>query len=51
MVENPIYRYKRTFGREIGSRALAGQRVETRIACEILNTMAQLGVPDSYRVP
>ncbi len=50
MVENTIYRYKRTFGREMRSRTLAGQRVETRIACKILNTMAQLGMPDSYRV-
>jgi hypothetical protein len=50
MVENTIYRYKRTFGREMRSRTLAGQRVETRIACKILNTMAHLGMPDSHRV-
>jgi serine/threonine-protein kinase len=32
------------------SRTLAGQRVEVRIACKILNTTTSLGMADSYRV-
>jgi len=49
MVENTIYRYKRIIGREMRARTLAGQRTEMRIGCKILNTMASLGMPDSYR--
>jgi hypothetical protein len=51
MVENTIYRYKRIIGREMRARTLAGQRAEMRIACQILNKMTSLGMPDSYRVP
>jgi hypothetical protein len=29
---------------------LAGQRVEVKLACGALNTMAHVGMPDSYRV-
>ncbi len=50
MVENTIYRYKRIIGRGMKSRTLAGQRLEVQLACEILNTMTRLGMPDSYRV-
>jgi hypothetical protein len=50
MVENSIFRYKTIIGRRMRSRTLAGQRVEMRIACRILNTMTRLGMPDSYRV-
>jgi hypothetical protein len=32
------------------ARTLAGQRVEARIGCRILNTMAGLGMPENYRV-
>jgi hypothetical protein len=48
--ENTIYRYKTILGRVMRARTLAGQRVEARIACRILNVMAGLGMPDSYRV-
>jgi hypothetical protein len=48
-VENVVYRYKATFGREMTARTLAGQRVEARIGCKILNKMASLGMPESYR--
>ncbi len=34
----------------IRSRTLAGQLVEVQLACRVLNTMARLGMPDSYRV-
>jgi hypothetical protein len=50
MVENAVYRYKTIIGRGMRSRTLAGQRVEAQLACRVLNTMTQLGMPDSYRV-
>jgi hypothetical protein len=50
LVENAVYRYKSIIGREMRARTLAGQRVEARIGCKILNTMTRLGMPDSYRV-
>jgi len=49
MVENAIYRYKPIIGRAMRSRTLVGQRVEVQLACRVLNTMASLGMPDSYR--
>jgi hypothetical protein len=48
-VESIVYRYKEILGREMKARTLAGQRVEARIGCRILNTMARLGMPKSYR--
>ena len=45
MVENAIYRYKTIIARDMRSRTLVGQRVEVRLACRILNTMARLGIP------
>jgi hypothetical protein len=50
MVENAVYRYKSIIGREMRARTLAGQRVEARIGCKILNAMAGHGMPDSYLV-
>jgi hypothetical protein len=50
MVENAICRYKTIIGRSMRNRSLAGQRVEVQLACGVLNTMTQLGMPDSYRV-
>ncbi len=48
--ENSIFRYKAIIGKEMRARALAGQRVEARIGCRILNTMASLGMPESELV-
>ncbi len=50
LVENTMYRYKTIIGRSMRSRTFDGQRVEVQLASKILNTMAQLGMPDSYRV-
>jgi len=50
LVENTIYRYKTIIGPAMRSRTLQGQRVEARVACRILNTMAALGMPQSQRV-
>ena len=48
-VETVVSRYKAILGRAMTARTLAGQRVEARIGCRILNTMARLGMPQSYR--
>ena len=48
-VENVVHRYKAILGREMKARTVAGQRVETRLGCRILNKMAKLGMPESYR--
>ena len=50
LVENTMYRYKTIIGRSMRSRTFAGQRVDVQLASQILNTMTQLGMPDSYRV-
>jgi len=50
LVENAVFRYKAIIGRGMRSRTLDGQRVEVRLACRILNTTTQLGMPESYRV-
>lgn len=49
-VENVIYRYKSVLGREMKARTLAGQRIEARLGCLILNRMASLGMPETQRV-
>ena len=48
-VENVFHRYKAILGREMKARTLAGQRVEARLGCRILNKMADLGMPQSYK--
>ena len=50
MVENTVYRYKCIIGRTMRARTLQGQRVEARIGCRILNTMTDLGMPESHQV-
>ena len=50
LVENTMYRYKTIVGPTMRSRTLRGQRVEARVGCKILNTMAALGMPESHRV-
>ena len=49
-MENAIYRYKVILGRHLWSRGLEGQRVEAQFGCGVLNRMALLGMPNSYRV-
>jgi hypothetical protein len=48
-IENVVYRYTTTPGREMTARAGTGQRVEARIGCRILNPMAKVRMPASYR--
>ena len=50
IVENTAYRYKALIGSVMRSRTLQGQRVEARVGCKILNTMAGLGMPESRQV-
>ena len=50
LVENAMYRYKTIIGSQMRARSLAGQRVEASLGCKILNVMAGLGMPESYRV-
>ena len=48
LVETAISRFKMIIGRRLRSRTMASQRTESKIACRILNTMTELGMPDSY---
>jgi hypothetical protein len=50
IVENTAYRHKTIIGAAMRSRTLQGQRVEARVGCRTLNTMAGLGMPESHRV-
>ena len=49
-VETTFYRYKIILGPAMRARGLASQRVEARIGCKILNTMAKLGMPCSEMI-
>ena len=48
--ENAMFRYKRIIGEALGSRKMAAQRTETRIAVSVLNRMTTLGKPNSVAV-
>jgi hypothetical protein len=50
MVENTMYRYKAIIGPTMRSRTLQGQRIEARVGCRILNTMAGMGMPESHQI-
>ena len=50
LVENAVFRYKTVFGTAMRSRSFVAQRIEASLACKILNTMTDLGMPDSVRV-
>lgn len=48
--ETAMSRFKTTFGNTLQARTLPRQVTEARIKCCALNRMAQLGMPNSYRV-
>ena len=48
--ENTFMRYKRILGDRLHARDADAQAVEARLACNILNRMAELGMPASYAV-
>jgi len=49
-VENVICRYKAIIGRDMRARTLAGQRIEARLGCHILNRMAEFGMLETERL-
>lgn len=50
LVETAMSRFKNEFGDGLRSRTMRTQVTEVRIACEILNTMTRLGMPDGHCV-
>ncbi len=44
LVETGMFRYKTLFGGRLRARAMAGQRVEARISCKIMNRFTRLGM-------
>ncbi|MFT7535646.1 MAG: transposase [Hyphomicrobiaceae bacterium] len=46
--ENTFFSYKRILGNRLHARDADAQSVEARLACNILNRMAKLGMPASY---
>jgi hypothetical protein len=49
-VENTFFRYKSIVGDRLRARHPESQEVEAIIACNILNRMARLGVPESLAI-
>ena len=47
LVETAMFRYKTIIGDTMYSRTLPAQQVESRIACLVLNKMAEVGMPES----
>ncbi len=50
LVETAFYRYKVLIGRSLRARTLSAQKVEARIACQVINRMTRLGMPISQKV-
>lgn len=50
LAETAVFRFKTIFGNTLQARTLPRQVMEARLKCSALNRMAQLGMPDSYRV-
>jgi DDE family transposase len=50
LAETGMFRFKTIFGVTLGARLFESQAAEVFIKCAALNTMARLGLPDSYVV-
>jgi hypothetical protein len=50
LVETAMFRYKALIGPTLRARTLPAQETEARVACSVMNRMAQLGRPISHRV-
>jgi transposase len=50
LVETAFYRYKKILGQHLHTRNLSNQKAEVRLGAKILNKMAHLGMPKSYKV-
>lgn len=48
--ENAFARFKRIFGPKLRARDKKAQNLEVMVACEVLNRMSSLGLPDSVAV-
>jgi hypothetical protein len=49
-IENTFFRYKTIVGPRLRARHPESQRAEAMIACNILNRMTGLGMPESFAV-
>ena len=49
-VENAVFRYKSIIGDGLRARTPGGRQTETRLACNVLNRMTELGRPASYSI-
>ena len=50
LAENGVFRFKRVFGGRLRARGESAQKNEVLIACNMLNRMAELGVPHPERI-
>jgi hypothetical protein len=50
LVETAMFRYKTIIGQRLHARTLSNQQTEAKIACNVLNRIASLGMPVSVRV-
>ena len=50
LAETAMFRYKTIIGDKLYSRKFASQKVETKIACVVLNKLTALGMPKSARI-
>lgn len=48
--ENTFFRYKTIIGNKLRARLIENQKAESTLACNILNKMVTIGMPDSYKV-
>jgi len=49
LVETAMFRYKTIIGQRLHARTLSNQQTEAKIACNVLNRIASLGMPVSVR--
>lgn len=50
-VENTMYSYKTIIGNKLKSRSIENQKIESKIAVNIINTMTNLGMACSKKLP
>lgn len=50
MVENTMYRYKIIIGNKLKSKSIENQKIESKLAVNILNKMTNLGMPCSKKI-
>ena len=50
LVETTMFRYKKIIGESLFSRKFSTQKVESKIACHVLNKMTALGMPISQSI-